>query len=149
MSDIVQPRLKPLLASMILASAQGVPWRSVIRGTPPERFSSAAMVTLTRLRTRKKGGQISGFLAESRTRNVSGYKTSISFPNPADKTRVKLSCNCADFVYRWEYALYKKGGADIEYGDGSPPTTTNPGLTVGACKHLIALDQYVRERGLI
>lgn len=149
MSDIVKPRLKPLLSSVTAATSAGVPWRNVLRGTPPERFSAANAVTITRIRLKKKGGVLTAVLAESTSKGVQGYETSISFPTAGVTDRVKLSCNCADFVYRWEYALYKKGGADIVYGNGDAPGTTNPGMALGACKHLIALDQVIRERGLI
>lgn len=151
MSDIVAKRLQPILAkaASILAGSAGVAWRSVLRGTPPERFTSANSVAITRLKVKKKGGLISGFVAESTTKGRSGYETSIMFPTAGKTDKVKLSCNCADFVYRWEYALFKQGGADIQYGDGTAPTTTNPGLSLGACKHIIALDQKVRERGLL
>ncbi len=47
--------------------------------------------------------------------------------------------NCDYFTYNCEYALFKKGAADIRYSNGEPPTTLNVGLQPSVCKHLYAL----------
>jgi hypothetical protein len=65
------------------------------------------------------------------------YVTVITFLDK--KLHVRVSCSCDDFQYRHEVALAEKGAADIEYSDGSMPTTTNPGMKTGQCKHLYAL----------
>lgn len=50
------------------------------------------------------------------------------------KTKVRLSCSCPDFVYAgWEYALWKKGSAELIYGNGEPPVEKNPRLRPGCC----------------
>jgi len=69
--------------------------------------------------------------------NPQRYVTVITFLDR--KLHVSVSCSCDDFLYRHEYALNSKGAADIEYSNGEPPTTTNPGLKTGQCKHLYKL----------
>ncbi len=55
-----------------------------------------------------------------------------------DKGNVKLSCSCPDFTFHgYEYNLYRRGAADIIYGNGERPTVNNYG--VGCCKHLVML----------
>lgn len=49
------------------------------------------------------------------------------------RERVRLSCSCPDFMYRWEYALWKRGSAELVYGNGEPPEDTNSGLVPGSC----------------
>jgi len=59
---------------------------------------------------------------------------------------VKVSCSCPDFMYRWEYALWEAGAADIIYGNGQPPVDTNAARVAGVCKHLIFLLTTVKKR---
>jgi hypothetical protein len=65
------------------------------------------------------------------------YVTVITFLDK--KLHVSCACSCDDFKYRWETALSYKGGAEIEYSDGSAPDSTNPKYTAACCKHLISL----------
>ena len=76
------------------------------------------------------------------------YITSILFRK---NKKVKISCSCPDFVYAgWEWALWKRGSADIIYGNGEPPDITNPGgLVTGCCKHLAALWFFLQSKKLI
>jgi hypothetical protein len=43
--------------------------------------------------------------------------------------------NCERFLYSYEYALWRRGAAEIRFGNGEPPNITNPRLRPGACKH--------------
>ena len=143
--DIVSPRVSPIRAA---SNKPGISWKRVVRATPPERFSAAERVRINKLKVTRKAGIITKITCESRTKGDT-YATVFEFTDPSDPDKVKLSCNCMDFVFRWEYALYRKGGADIHYGDGTAPDKTNPMLAPGCCKHLIAADWLIRERKLI
>lgn len=72
------------------------------------------------------------------------YVTVITFLDA--KLNVKVSCSCADFLYRWEVALHNKGAADIEYSNGAFPTMTNPSGKHATCKHLIALYNRIKNK---
>lgn len=77
-------------------------------------------------------------------------------PNPRIKNRyvtvivfldqrlhVDASCSCADFRYRWDYALHTNRASDLEYAQPGPnglyPKIRNPGLKTKSCKHLVKL----------
>lgn len=63
-------------------------------------------------------------------------------------SRLKVSCSCDAHVY-WggEYALWRKGAADIKYGNGDPPDVRNPRLVPWACKHIAAvLGHVIRKK---
>lgn len=141
----------PLRAQPIYLTAaanKGASWKQVLRTVPADRFTNAEMVRVTKLKVTRRAGVVVKITSESRSKG-DVYVTEFEYMNPDDTDRRKMSCNCSDFVYRWEYALYRKGGADIRYSDGSPSNKTNPTLTLGVCKHLIALDQMIQERRLI
>ena len=53
------------------------------------------------------------------------------------EAKVKVDCECADFMYRWSYVLGKHDA--LLYPNkyvNEPPKKTNPGLKIGACKHV-------------
>jgi hypothetical protein len=74
------------------------------------------------------------------------YATSIEF---MPKMYVKVSCSCPDFLYRWEYALWKNGAADIIHSNGEPPIDSNPNNVPGCCKHLLATYSYLVNNGIV
>jgi hypothetical protein len=74
------------------------------------------------------------------------YITSIEF---YPKKAVKVSCSCADFMYRFEYALWKAGAADLKYSNGEPPTTTNPPQIAAICKHTVKLYSTLVAKKLV
>lgn len=74
------------------------------------------------------------------------YVTSITF---LPKKKVKVSCSCSDFMFRHEYSLWKRGAADIIYGNGEAPDDTNPRLVPGTCKHVVAFWDYLGEKDLV
>lgn len=47
-----------------------------------------------------------------------------------------VSCDCEDFIYRWEYALARKRAAVIKLSNGKPPVVRNPRLIAGSCRHI-------------
>ena len=61
------------------------------------------------------------------------------------QSTIVLSCSCADFKYRHEVALYKSGGADIEYSNGRLPKITNPRLRRTCCKHCLRFYQFLSK----
>ncbi len=61
--------------------------------------------------------------------------------------RVKVSCDCEDFCFTWEYALMTWGAASIKYSNGEPAVMKNAGNIAGACKHLCAVMKLIIERG--
>lgn len=63
----------------------------------------------------------------------------------ARDTLVKVSCTCDDFWSVWEFALNKKGAANIKYCNGEPPLIKNPRLVAGCCKHIYAVLKGIRN----
>lgn len=59
---------------------------------------------------------------------------------------VKVACDCEYFLYICEYALNRKGAADIKYSNGKPPTTTNPTLIPTMCVHLVKFCKVVQQK---
>lgn len=64
------------------------------------------------------------------------------------QNQVFCSCDCEDWVYRWEYAVARQGGTKIMYGNGEPPLMTNPTYSPGCCKHIAAVFEMIGNRGL-
>ena len=62
---------------------------------------------------------------------------------------VKISCSCDDFKFRMEWALWRKGASDIMFSNGDPPDVTNPAQIGGACKHLVAMWDLLKEKKLV
>lgn len=62
--------------------------------------------------------------------------------------RIMLSCPCENFVFQWEYALAEHGAARIIYGNGEPPSFTNPGHLPGCCKHSVAVLRKIKAEGI-
>jgi hypothetical protein len=56
-----------------------------------------------------------------------------------------LSCDCARFLFYYEVALKSRGAANIVYSNGENPSTTNPHLKPGICKHLIVVLNYMER----
>ena len=49
---------------------------------------------------------------------------------------IVLSCTCERHKYKWEFALWRAGAAEVRFGNGAPPDATNPRMIPGACKHI-------------
>lgn len=55
--------------------------------------------------------------------------------------------NCENYLYYWEYANAHNGAGKLVFGNGERPDFTNPGLSPGLCKHLVALVKKIIEKG--
>ncbi len=134
------------------AARTGFSAARILRATPPDRIERSSFIKLTSVKT--------GVSKSSGKRKIIAQSVSIDKKSP-DRTkyvssvefhgddRVKVSCSCSDFTFRWEYALAEKGGADIVYGNGDPPVDRNPSMKPGCCKHVVALLFLSQERGLL
>lgn len=130
----------------------------IIRKTSKLRKLNATYVKLTRLKVgyNRKGQAFIAAQSYSthvfdpkklkpvKSLNRTRYVTSVTFLN--NKLQVRCSCSCPDFTYRAEYALSKRGAAEIEYSNGEAPVTTNPGLVPMCCKHLVAVYEHIKEK---
>lgn len=126
-----------------------VSFRDIFRATPENRFANAEKVKLRKVKITRSGEQVVKAAGEAYSPGSSAgssYETEIEFK---PKKKVKLSCSCDDFVYRFEWVLFNRGSADILYGNGAPPDDTNPARMLGCCKHVIALRNYLVDKGHI
>lgn len=67
---------------------------------------------------------------------------------PINQCHVHLSCDCAYFMYTLEYALNKRGSADIIFSNGKPAVIRNPSNKGFLCKHLYHLAETLVSRGM-
>lgn len=130
--------------------------RQIVAKTPQGRRYAAEFVKVTSVKTKRHPNKISLLIyAKTKSsRNASGepkpgpLSTYISVIEVMDnRGRVKASCSCPDFLFTWEYALWKKGSADIEYSNGEPPASRNPGNVPGCCKHLYGMFTKLISQG--
>lgn len=63
-------------------------------------------------------------------------------------SHVNLSCTCGYFLYTLEYALNKRGNADIIFSNGKPALVKNPTNKSYLCKHLYHLAEVIISRGM-
>lgn len=65
------------------------------------------------------------------------------------RLHVDISCSCADFRYRWDYALHVNRASDLDYAQPGPnglyPKIRNPSLKTKSCKHLVKLFELIRD----
>lgn len=62
-------------------------------------------------------------------------------------SKVRVECDCENFMYYWEYALSTWGAAKIKFSNGEPATVTNPGNYPGVCKHVYKVLRTIYDRG--
>lgn len=124
----------------------------IINATPPERIELSSFVKITDIRvgTSRASGKVR-LVAKTRSLEKKSYDRShySTMLEAHEGGRVRLSCSCDDFMFRWEYALAARGGAQILYGNGEPPVDTNPRMKPGCCKHLIALIYLAKQRKIV
>ncbi len=60
-----------------------------------------------------------------------------------------VSCDCEDFMYRWEYALSLYGATDIINSNGEPAKIRNPNNRPGVCKHIYKILSNMRVINLL
>lgn len=58
---------------------------------------------------------------------------------------VKVDCDCARFLYVWNYALLEHDAAIRDRTNTEPPVVTNPREVPGICKHGIIALQALRK----
>jgi hypothetical protein len=122
-------------------------FKTILRTTPANRFNSANHVKISKIKVSRKGGVAVKAVARSFTPgSSSSYDSEIQF---LPGNSVKLSCSCDDFLFRFEYALFRRGAADIRHSNGEPPEIRNPAFTPGCCKHLIALREVLVDKGIM
>ena len=133
----------------------GLTFKEILTRTPGNRAELAQHVKVTYLKfgnSRKLGVPKAICQSYSQDRDREGkvrrfkYVTMIEFY--AD-SKVKVSCSCADHLYRWEYALVKKKASYFTYSNKEKPVSTNPRLVPGTCKHCIALYMTLRAKKLL
>jgi len=134
---------------------KGMTLTQILRNTTASRIELSAHVSIRNLKfgvSRKL--QIPKAIAQSFSKDrgkdgrlqVFKYATMVEF-HPG--SLVKVGCSCPDFLYRWEYALARRGAAYMTYGNGEPPTDTNPKLVPGMCKHCVALVSALKKQKLL
>lgn len=122
-------------------------FKAILRTTPANRFNSANHVKISKVKVSRRGGvPVKAVSKSSSTGSSVSYESEIQF---LTGNNVKLSCSCDDFLFRFEYALYRKGAADIRHSNGEPPEVRNPSFTPGCCKHLIALREVLIDKDVI
>lgn len=130
----------------------------IAKTTPNNRRLGSQYVKLLKVKTGYDDQGLAFIVAQSYSTKVWSEKQGIFVNNPNRdkylthvqfldrKLHCKLSCSCPDFMYREEYALHKKGAADIEYSNGEPPTTTNPKQQIFMCKHLYKVYTIIKDK---
>ena len=135
--------------------ARGLTYKQIYDKTPINRVENSTRVVVRSLKFgMSKKLQIPKAIAQSWSpeKGANGkpklfkYTTAIEFH---DEGKVRLACSCPDFLYRWEYALYKKGAAYLIYSNGDKPQETNPKMIGGCCKHVIAVMSALRKQKLV
>ena len=127
----------------------------ILEKTTASRIELSAYVAIRNLKfgVSKKSGNpkaiCQSFSKDTNKRgktSLSKYVTMIEF---YPKMKVKVACSCADHLYRWEYALVKRGASEFQYSNAELPVDTNPKLVPGCCKHVISLATTLRRQKLL
>ncbi len=75
------------------------------------------------------------------------YVTAIVFLDA--RLHVDASCSCADYRYRFDYALHVNRASELEYAQPGPnglfPKIRNPELKTKSCKHIVKLWEAIRD----
>jgi len=77
---------------------------------------------------------------------VTGLKK-MEVPRLYRQKRLQVDCDCENFIYYWEFALWSYGAAKIKRCNGDRPEVTNPHLVPGTCKHIIEVLRTIKEKG--
>lgn len=133
----------------------GLTFKEILTQTPGNRRELAQFVKITYLKygkSKKLGVPKAICQSYSQDRDKTGkvkkfkYVTMIEFYKD---NKVKVSCSCADHLYRWEYALVRKKASYFTYSNQEKPVETNPRLIPGCCKHVIQLYRVLKAKGLL
>ncbi len=160
-------KLRPFLPHEVIqppdsaVKARGLSLRELIKASDPLRMERANYVvhvkTPKRLKTPKGLPAVEAvawyedLLRPNSTEAKTEYKVQVvgldsqTLPICRQK-RVLVSCSCADWVYRWEYANAVHGATRVIYGNGQAPRMTNAGNAYGLCKHTLGLADLIMEK---
>jgi hypothetical protein len=126
----------------------------LIRLTPRSRRENAAAVHVIgaqRVRRRHGGIEIITMTVENGTRRhhqeirVVNTQWTGLFMDPRNGG-VIVTCDCADWMYMFEWVMAQHGAAEIKHGNGDPPHFKNPNMTPGICKHLFLSCGYIKTK---
>jgi hypothetical protein len=139
----------------------GLTAREILADTTPRTQNASRWVVISQAEPKVlKGGYPALKMRTYSTHDVDGnvkaakpqtYQTTVYATEQAKRLHVaklKVACSCDAHVF-WggEYALAKRGAADIKYGNGDAPVVRNPNNIPWACKHIAkALRQIVSKK---
>lgn len=150
---VQQPPESPL-------TKKGMSIKGLLRNTPALMHHNAEDVRILSMKKTQTKSGLRAIKAKvihqdpwrpDRTKKVRDvYIIGLSDPDkPISKQRkVLVSCNCENFVFTWEYANAVHGCSRVIYGNGEPPTYTNPQLVPALCKHVTAVAKQIIAKGL-
>lgn len=132
---------------------KGLTAREILEKTPPRTKQAARYVVIDRVEPKVLKGNFAALKAKTHsTADPDGnpksgrpdqYTTAVYATEPDARlhlSRVKIICSCpAHVMWGGEYALWKRGAADLKYGNGQPPVVRNPKNIPWACKHSVRL----------
>jgi hypothetical protein len=163
MKAIPEEKSKRVLPSTERAN-KGLSLKSLVRTTPPYYRAHARDIIIKRLNSDAltNGGlaAITAVCVDGTVKLSKPHKCSIiNLERPEPKTRrskmnvfrakrVLVACDCEDFCYTHEYALWTWGAAKIKFCNGEPAVMKNPGNLPMLCKHLFAVAKTVIEHGM-
>lgn len=150
---VQQPPESPL-------TKKGMSLKGLLRNTPALMHHNAQDVRILSMKKLKTKSGLRAIKAKvihqdpwrpDRTKKVRNvYIIGLSDPDkPISKQRkVLISCDCENYAFTWEYANAVHGCARVIYGNGEPPTFTNPHLVPAMCKHITAVAMQIIAKGL-
>lgn len=143
---------KPILINKLVRK-NTLSIRDILKNTPLVIKTNAVKhhVTLNQFVQAKKSDQ--RFVSLTTTYEDKGRKTvqrrhkhrivRLEPEKPLYLSKVKISCDCAAFMYMFEYALARRGNSEIIHTNGLPPYDKNPQLIAAPCKHLWVVLRYI------
>lgn len=84
-------------------------------------------------------------LSTKNMENKHEYRVTIFVPQDKvmSKDKVMVDSECPAHVFRWEYALARRGNAFIYRSNGDPPHSTNPSNRAGVDHHVYAAFKFL------
>ena len=82
---------------------------------------------------------VKGLVINKKTNKAYNIDIHMDTEELTQDTKVKVSCSCEDFKFRWAYVLYKEGALlNPNTFVLEPPKKTNPDQIMNDCKHIHA-----------
>lgn len=136
---------------------KGMSLKGLLRKTPKLFKANSKHVVVKKLKKAKTKTGLPAIQGKCFSEDFTGAKQTIydlyvigidSKTTPvSQQKRVLVSCNCASYVFTFEYANAHHGCSKIIYGNGDAPDYTNPGKLPGMCKHLVAFTAEIVQKG--